>query len=352
MAVHRAGRALEVARGLEELRARRPRAEPFAELLHVQREGQRVADDRRVERRRASGRRRPTWTRRRPRRRRPPAPRRGTARPSAMAAAMLDGNRAALSRRAASASLPGCCSRAPSADARSTTRPSSGVPRRCARRPRRAPASRFDRASSGPPRCRRAVSYRFVGIRYGPYCETHGVAQRDEQEGDPRGHERAPRRDLRAEVVDRGDRQARRRRQDDDLPVVAEQGRGRHRRVRRAPPRAHADPRRPAGTRGHAEHLSSLVEQYSGPQGRLVAQIIAESQYDESTLHEFRERFWDGRRAATLSLVKRGVAQGSLREDLDPGLMVELMYSAVYVRLLFRYRSSTDPSPSRSSPPR
>ena len=85
-------------------------------------------------------------------------------------------------------------------------------------------------------------------------------------------------------------------------------------------------------------HLTSLVEQYAGPRGRLVAQIIAESQYDESTLHEFRERFWDGRRAATRALVERGVREGSLRDDLDPGVMVELMYSAVYVRLLFRYR--------------
>jgi AcrR family transcriptional regulator len=85
-------------------------------------------------------------------------------------------------------------------------------------------------------------------------------------------------------------------------------------------------------------HLASLIDQYAGPQGRLVAQIIAESQYDESTLHEFRERFWDGRRAATLALVERGVREGSLRDDLDPSLMVELMYSAVYVRLLFRYR--------------
>ena len=85
-------------------------------------------------------------------------------------------------------------------------------------------------------------------------------------------------------------------------------------------------------------HLTSLVEQYAGPRGRLVAQIIAESQYDESTLHEFRERFWDGRRAATRALVERGVREGTLRGDLDPGVMVELMYSAVYVRLLFRYR--------------
>jgi AcrR family transcriptional regulator len=85
------------------------------------------------------------------------------------------------------------------------------------------------------------------------------------------------------------------------------------------------------------DHLSSLAEQYSGPQGRLVAQIIAESQYDETTLHEFRERFWDGRRAATRGLVERGVRDGDLRDDVDPGLIAELVYSAVYVRLLFGY---------------
>jgi AcrR family transcriptional regulator len=86
------------------------------------------------------------------------------------------------------------------------------------------------------------------------------------------------------------------------------------------------------------EHLTSLVAQYGSPQGRLVAQIIAECQYDESTLHEFRERFWDGRRAATRALVERAVREGDLRDDLEPDLMVELVYSAVYVRLLFGYR--------------
>jgi AcrR family transcriptional regulator len=87
------------------------------------------------------------------------------------------------------------------------------------------------------------------------------------------------------------------------------------------------------------EHLASLVEQYAGPRGRLVAQIIAESQYDESTLREFRERFWDGRRATTRALAERGVREGDLRDDVDPELMIELVYSAVYVRLLFGYRT-------------
>jgi AcrR family transcriptional regulator len=85
------------------------------------------------------------------------------------------------------------------------------------------------------------------------------------------------------------------------------------------------------------EHLSLLVEQYAGPQGRLVRQILAECQYEESTLHEFRERFWDGRRAATRALMERGQREGDLRDDLDPGFMAEMIYSPVYQRLLFSY---------------
>ena len=85
-------------------------------------------------------------------------------------------------------------------------------------------------------------------------------------------------------------------------------------------------------------HVTSLVEQYAGPGGRLVAQLIAESQYDEQILTAFRERFWNGRRAAVLELVKRGVREGELRDDTDAELMVELVYSPVYVRLLLGYR--------------
>jgi AcrR family transcriptional regulator len=85
-------------------------------------------------------------------------------------------------------------------------------------------------------------------------------------------------------------------------------------------------------------HLTSLIEQYAGPRGRWVAQIIAESQYDETTLHTFREQFWDGRRAALLELVQRGIREGELDAGMEPELMVELIYSPVYVRLLLNYR--------------
>lgn len=85
-------------------------------------------------------------------------------------------------------------------------------------------------------------------------------------------------------------------------------------------------------------HLRSLVRQYRSPAGRLVAQIIAESQYDPQTLADFRGRFWDGRRAAVTGLIKRGIRDGEIRDGLDAELVTELLYSPVYLRLLFGHR--------------
>ena len=46
------------------------------------------------------------------------------------------------------------------------------------------------------------------------------------------------------------------------------------------------------------EHLSSLAAVYAGPEGRLVAQLIAECQYEPKALAEFKHRFWEGRAEA------------------------------------------------------
>lgn len=84
-------------------------------------------------------------------------------------------------------------------------------------------------------------------------------------------------------------------------------------------------------------HLRSLIRQYRGPSGRLVAQIIAESQYDPSTLADFRGRFWDGRREAVDALIERGVKAREIRGDVNVDVIVEMLYSPVYLRLLFGY---------------
>ncbi|BCW44837.1 TetR family transcriptional regulator [Arthrobacter sp. StoSoilB5] len=84
------------------------------------------------------------------------------------------------------------------------------------------------------------------------------------------------------------------------------------------------------------EHLASLAEIYAGGEGRLVAQLIAECQDDPATMVEFKERFWTPRSRAVIQLVRRAMEEGSMRGDLDPELMTELLYSPIYFRLLLR----------------
>jgi AcrR family transcriptional regulator len=85
-------------------------------------------------------------------------------------------------------------------------------------------------------------------------------------------------------------------------------------------------------------HLRSLIGQYAGPPGRIVSQIIAESQYDEDTRALFRDHFFDDRYRAVVELIQRGIDNGELPPDIDPALFGEMLYAPVYQRLLFGHR--------------
>lgn len=84
------------------------------------------------------------------------------------------------------------------------------------------------------------------------------------------------------------------------------------------------------------EHLTSLAEVYAGPEGRLVAQLIAECQTDDSTLEEFKHRFWEGRAEAVETLIARAISEGAIRADLTHSTVADLLYAPIYFRLLFQ----------------
>ncbi|MCX5435610.1 MULTISPECIES: TetR/AcrR family transcriptional regulator [unclassified Streptomyces] len=82
-------------------------------------------------------------------------------------------------------------------------------------------------------------------------------------------------------------------------------------------------------------HLKALISHYAGPMGTLVAQIVAEGQYDPETIADFRGRFWNERAAAVEKLMRRGIDEGVFRSDLDPSAAAQLFYAPVYFHLLF-----------------
>lgn len=82
-----------------------------------------------------------------------------------------------------------------------------------------------------------------------------------------------------------------------------------------------------------SRHLHSLIEEYGGRSGRLVAQILAEGQSDPSVLREFRERFFYGRQALVREVIEQARRTGEFRADLDTQTAMDMLYAPIYFRL-------------------
>jgi AcrR family transcriptional regulator len=83
-----------------------------------------------------------------------------------------------------------------------------------------------------------------------------------------------------------------------------------------------------------AKHLSLLVKQYNGKLGRVVAQTLAESQFEPETLSEFRRQFFAERRVAVREVIEGGIKSGEFDRKLDVDIALDTIYGAIYFRLL------------------
>lgn len=82
-------------------------------------------------------------------------------------------------------------------------------------------------------------------------------------------------------------------------------------------------------------HWRALAEQYRGPAGRIVAQILAEGQSDPNILREFRQRFHYGRRAVVREVVEQIQKTHGMPEGVGSEFFMDLLYAAIYMRLLW-----------------
>jgi len=83
-------------------------------------------------------------------------------------------------------------------------------------------------------------------------------------------------------------------------------------------------------------HILALAALYGGHEGRLMAQLLAEAQYDPATLDEFKRHFWRPRREAVNSMIERAMEEGSIRRDRHPDQIAERVYAPIYFKLLFQ----------------
>lgn len=83
-----------------------------------------------------------------------------------------------------------------------------------------------------------------------------------------------------------------------------------------------------------AQHMESLVEQYAGFGGRIVAQLLAESQSDPEIGRVFRERFHYNRRAVVREVMEEWRRSGEIDPDTNIEMLMDVLYAPVYMRLM------------------
>ena len=86
-----------------------------------------------------------------------------------------------------------------------------------------------------------------------------------------------------------------------------------------------------------------LITQCNGLFGKVVADLIAEGQGDFSILKELHESHIGPRRASTAADIERGIASGEFVAATDPELLMDAIFSPIYLRLLLRHPALTEP---------
>ena len=82
------------------------------------------------------------------------------------------------------------------------------------------------------------------------------------------------------------------------------------------------------------QQMAALSQAFSGDYGRIVAQIIAEGQAEPEVLANYRSLFLLQRREAAKQIIHKGIESGEFDPSLDPDLAIDLLYGAIYFRLL------------------
>jgi AcrR family transcriptional regulator len=80
--------------------------------------------------------------------------------------------------------------------------------------------------------------------------------------------------------------------------------------------------------------LRGLCHFYTGPSGRVFAQLVGEAQFDPEVADVLRDGLIRSRRAALERVWDRGVARGELRADVDRDIAIDLIIGPALYRLM------------------
>ena len=80
--------------------------------------------------------------------------------------------------------------------------------------------------------------------------------------------------------------------------------------------------------------MRAVAKAYRGKDGALMRTLLAEAQFDPELAAAIQERWIMPRRQIAVPFFEQGIRDGFLRPDIDPNVMIDLLYSPFYFQLL------------------
>src|SRR6202047_338196 len=90
-----------------------------------------------------------------------------------------------------------------------------------------------------------------------------------------------------------------------------------------------------------SQQMRQLVKILLSRRGRIVSAMLGAGQSDSNLIAAFRERFLKPRRQEAYATLRRGIARGELRKDMDLALLLDSLYGPIYMRFLIRHDKLT-----------
>lgn len=84
--------------------------------------------------------------------------------------------------------------------------------------------------------------------------------------------------------------------------------------------------------------VTEMIRVLNGFFGKVAAEIIAEGQSEPGVLQEYRDRYLCHRRAFTTEVIEKAKASGEFTKEIDPALLIDMIYGPIYYRLLVRHQ--------------
>jgi hypothetical protein len=78
-------------------------------------------------------------------------------------------------------------------------------------------------------------------------------------------------------------------------------------------------------------HLSEFI---NSSKGKVIAEFIAEGQYDADFADEYRIRYFIPRRLISHQIFERAINRGEIIENTDIELCIDLIFAPIFYRLL------------------